>query len=93
MVKFYLLTNINNVEPLAIRDKTFIHVKAKTDGSQTAIISDEDVQGDGIVEMTKEQLHGVLDAWIAEENANPPNDPVTEEPIIQRPISLGLYVV
>lgn len=99
-VYFYLTTNINKNEPEALASIAYIHVKAKGDGSQTAIITETLVVDEAVVEMSQSELQAILDSWIAEENQNPEIDtyidPETEEvieqPRLQRVINLGVYL-
>jgi len=92
MVKFYLVNNINKNEPAAVKSSLFTHVKAKSDGSQTAIIAYESIDDENVIEKTKEELQQILDQWIDEENLDPYFDEVSQQQIYQLKINLDRYV-
>jgi hypothetical protein len=89
-VHYYLTTNVSRNEPEGIRAYSYIHVKAKVDGSQTIIISDEDIVIDGVAKLSKADAQVVLDGWIDAENVAPEKD-VDGIDLIQARINLDIY--
>ncbi len=93
-VKYYLITCENRNPSTILGDKDYIHVKAHTNGQQVAIISQEELSGENIVEKTKEELQIILDNWIDIENENPEKHVLidgTEEDILQTKINLNMW--
>lgn len=88
---FYLTTNDKLREPAVLAGISYIHVKSKSDGTQTLVITEQEVNDPACAEKTKSEAQAILDAWIAAENQNPPFD-VDNNEIIQRPISLEVYL-
>ncbi len=95
-VKYYLINCENRNPSTILGDKEYIHVKAHTNGQQVAIISQEELSGENIIEKTKEELQTILDNWINEENENPETRILidgTIEDILQTKIDLNIYGV
>lgn len=88
---FYLTTNIGRKEPQAIHSVSYLHVKAKSDGSQTIIITEQEIIDQNVVEKTQSEAQAILDQWVAEENSNPEID-VDGNQIIQKQINLSDYL-
>ena len=57
-MKFYLTENTNKNEPTI--DCDYVHIKAKTDGSQTAIISEDLIIHEDVEEKGQEELKTIL---------------------------------
>lgn len=68
---FYLTTNVNSCEPRILLSTPHVHIKCKTDGSRTALVSNTRIEDAALEEKTKEEMQTILDAWINEENENP----------------------
>ena len=92
MSNFYLTSNIANNEPECIKSIDYIHIKAKTDGSQTIILTTELINNESCIVLSKEEAQNLVDQWISEENSNPPIDPINNTEMIQSYIDLDLYV-
>jgi len=91
MAYFYLTQNINRREPDTLASKSYIHIKARADGMQTAIAADELIELDGVEPKTIEELQTILDVWIEAENESAVPD--SEDVIhMQRRIDLNLYI-
>jgi hypothetical protein len=92
MIKFYIANNLNRCEPEAVKAIEFIHVKSKTDGSQTALISKNEILDPNVVEKTQEELQTIVDEWIDEENQNPFFDDVNQVYVLQKKINLEVLL-
>lgn len=90
-VYFYLTTNESRNEPDALWDVSYIHVKAKTDGTQTLIITEEPTDDSSCIEKTQSEAQALLDSWISNENASAPLDS-EGNPVLQSNINLGIYL-
>lgn len=88
---FYLTTNVNRNEPENVRSSVYVHVKAKSDGSQTIIISEDPIMGAGVQNKTQAQAQAILDGWITEENLTPGID-ANGNLMIQDRIDLDRYL-
>lgn len=88
---FYLTTNDNRREPEAIYSVEYVHVKAKGDGSQTVIITEDEIIDPACAPKTQEEAQAILDAWIDEENETPTQD-LEGNDIVQRRITLESYL-
>lgn len=84
---FYLTTNVNSCEPDILKSIPYVHIKCKTDGSHTAIVSATQIEDVALEEKTKEEMKTILDAWIDTENENPDTDSQGNL-VLQRFISL-----
>jgi len=91
MVNFYIVTNTNREEPEVVQQSTYIHIKCKTDASQTVICSEETITGADVVSKTQAQAQKILDDWIDEENVAPPLDAEGNQ-ILQRKINLEAFL-
>lgn len=89
---FYLVDCANHTPPAALQAVGYVHVKAKTDGSQLVAIAEENVNDPACTKRTQAQAQTILDGWIDAENASPPIDPVTEQPMIQSRILLNNFL-
>ena len=93
-VKYYLITCENRNPSTILGDKEYIHVKAHVEGKSIAIISQEELLGENIIEKTKEELQIILDEWIDSENENPEQMILldgTIEDILQTKINLNMW--
>lgn len=89
--RFYLSYNELKSEPDCVWQHEFIHVKAKSDGSQTIIISAESLEYPEVIELTRECAQDILNAWIDQENESAPVDD-SGNLIRQSYINLGVYL-
>ncbi len=89
--RIYLTTNTDNREPEILAESSYIHVKCKSNGTQTVVITDCEVISDCCTEMTQTDAQALLDSWIDEENAAPPpSDGSVAMP--QNRIDLGAFL-
>lgn len=88
---FYLTTNTGRKEPDAISAVSYLHVKAKSDGSQTLVICEQEINDPNVAEKTQSEAQAILYQWISDENLNPEID-VDGNEIIQKQINLGDYL-
>lgn len=88
---FYLTTNTHKNEPEVLASSEYVHVKAKGDGSQTAIITEYPIEDASLQEMSQEELQAVIDEWIAGENENPELD-LEGNPMLQIQINIGAFL-
>ena len=91
-MRFYVTTNNNGREPDTLFGIDYIHIKAKSSGENTAIVSEVNIYDNDIEEMTQEELQSVLDSWIAEENENPYKD-IDNNDIVQNNINLNKFFI
>ena len=89
-VYIYLTTNDNRREPIALNDKSYIHVKASQDGSQTIILIEENISDPNLTLKTLDEAHTILNQWIDLDNEDAPLDAEGNQ-IVSGYISLGGY--
>lgn len=65
---YYLTTNTNKNEPTCLRSITYVHVKARTDGDQTVIITIDPIVDDTLQSYTITDAQTLLDSWAQAEN-------------------------
>jgi hypothetical protein len=89
---FYLTNNVNKNEPLPVKQALYIHVKARVDGSQTVIITEDSINDPSCSLLSQQEAQALLNSWIDEEN-NPPLPQDIAGNFIQQPyINLGNYL-
>jgi len=76
---FYLTTNTLRREPEAIASVEYCHIKAKTDGSQTVILTEEEINAENVTLLSQEEAQALLDSWIDTENETAPLDELWEK--------------
>lgn len=52
----------------------YVHIKAKTDGSEIAVISESEITNNDVITKTQAELQIILDDWVDAENVDPPLD-------------------
>lgn len=89
---FYIL-HTDDKNPKTILDNSlgYIHVKARNDGKQIAIISAIIIKHENAEEKTIEELQEIIDNWINEENENPEKD-IDDNLILQEKIDLKRFL-
>ena len=88
---FYLTTNILNREPEVIKAIDYVHIKAKVDGSQTLILTEQKIKDKDVAELTLSEAQALLDEWIDNENLFPVQDKDGND-ILQIRINLKKYI-
>lgn len=68
--KFYLVSNPEKRDPDFISSVDHVHVKTKTDGTHTLIISEENISDQSVEIITQEDAQSLIDSWISDENHN-----------------------
>jgi hypothetical protein len=91
---FYITENTKCCEPEWLQKFDYIHIKAKTDGSETLIALpyeiDEVDELDDVRRLQKEIAQEILDEWIDDENLEPETG-LNGEPVLQSKIDLEVY--
>jgi hypothetical protein len=91
-MKYYLVENVDRNMPEELQGSSYTHIKARADGFQTVILSDEDFPtSESILEMSKEAAQILLNIWIDEENQPPLPQDVEGNEIRQSYINLEIY--
>ena len=92
MTFFYVVTNENKNEPDVVRKNNYIHIKSKADGSQTAILTEDEIIDPSCAACSQSDLQTVLDSWIDAENTPPLDLDVNGDEIKQSYINVGIYL-
>jgi hypothetical protein len=71
----YLAMNNNRREPSCLNDVNYKHLKCKSDGSLTLILTENPISDMCVAQKSKEEAEQILRSWIDEENQNPERDP------------------
>jgi hypothetical protein len=71
----YLAMNNNRREPSCLNDVNYKHLKCKSDGSFTLILTENPISDMCVAQKSKEEAEQILRSWIDEENQNPERDP------------------
>ena len=69
MAFIYLTTNANRSEPESLAGVDYIHVKCKSDGSRTLVITPQLIDAADCEALSPDAAQALLDGWIDEENA------------------------
>ena len=88
---FYLTENALNSEPECIKAVDYVHIKAKSDGTQTLILTEEQLTDDSLTLKTQAEAQALLDSWVVDENVDAPLDP-EGNPTLQKNIGLGKFL-
>jgi hypothetical protein len=91
-MKIYRTINTCRSEPDAVNESNYIHVKAKSDGSETIIISLDDISDPNVIEVSKEEATAILKDWIDAENTPPLPLDIAGNEIVQSYVNLEAYL-
>lgn len=89
---FYVTDNTGKCEPELLEAVDYIHVKARTDGDSTIIITEQELpEDDGLTLLSQEDAQSLLNEWIDSENEDPPKN-VDGVDMLQAYISLESFL-
>lgn len=69
MSNIYLTTNTNSSEPESLSDVSYVHVKCKSDGSRTIIVTQQPIDAADCESLSPVAAQALLDEWIDTEHA------------------------
>lgn len=91
MMYIYLTINANCCEPESLAETVYVHVKCKSDGSQTIIVTPQPIDTADCISLSPESAQSMLDDWIDAENAGIVPD-AQGNLMTQSRIDLGSYL-
>lgn len=90
--KFYLVSHPNKKHPECVECIDHVNAKCKCNGVESIIITEETINDDSVDEKTQDEAQAIIDGWVADENMNPPVDPVTGETMSYHEVNLEVFL-